>query len=90
LPPRVLYWGVFCLRLQSKQSAGTPKKIQRLSRQVFLEKLSINHSTVNEKAMQNGMTSNAGKEGCLQDDGSRFPSMGGASSARKLSQAIRM
>jgi len=45
---------------------------------------------MNEKAMQNGMTSNAGKEGCLQDDGSRFPSMGGASSAWKLSQAIRM
>ena len=44
---------VMHLHFQSKQSASTPKKTLRLSRQVSLEKRTLKHISVNEKAMQN-------------------------------------
>ena len=68
--PVYWWWGdkKIYLLFQNKQSARTPKTPEQFSCQVFLEKLTIKHITVNEKAMWKRIKSDTVKEGCLQDD----------------------
>ena len=59
-------YSIYFSKINSYQC--TEKKPERLSCQVPLEKLTIKHMTVNEKAMWKRITGDSVKEGCLQND----------------------